>query len=191
MKKLVLGLFLLTLLGTRSQAQVAFGIKAGANLSNLAGKGLDDRRAKLGGYGAIFSVISLTEKMAIQPELSYSMEGAKASYDHAVRFNLNYINIPLMFQYSEAARFYLELGPQLGILTSAKVKFTNFSEDLKDGLKSTNLSAVFGLGYQFTPAVGLSSRGAIGLSNISKDTGGDEKVKATAFSIGMHYTFGK
>jgi len=74
----------------------------------------------------------LSEKITFQPELLYSMQGFKehntkssgsAIYDSELK--LNYISVPLVFQYKFATDFYAEAGPQVDLLMSAKNNLTS------------------------------------------------------------------
>jgi hypothetical protein len=56
-----------------------------------------------------------------------------------VNLNLNYINIPLIFQYMYDNGFRLQAGPQLGVLVSAKSKTNNSESDVKDDFESIDL----------------------------------------------------
>jgi len=57
------------------------------------------------------------------------MKWSGFDYRDVIRdINLNYIQVPILFKYSpegKDARFYIMAGPQVGILASAKQKFTN------------------------------------------------------------------
>ena len=69
-----------------------------------------------------FGVLSNKKELvyAIQSEIFYSIQGSKADND---KVSLSYINIPIMVQrYIASSGFYIETGPQLGFLLSAKEK---------------------------------------------------------------------
>ena len=99
--------------------------------------------------------IPVSSQFSVQPEVVYSSEGAKAT---GGKISLNYVNIPVLFQYNNSG-FYGELGPQLGILTSAKAKPDDGDDtDIKDVLKSTNFSLAIGAGYKLTNRLGFGAR---------------------------------
>jgi hypothetical protein len=177
-----------------TQAQVKFGAKAGLNLSTWTGDVKDaigtDAKMKPGFYIGGLANISVSENFAIQPELLVSAEGAKFEESgETANANTMFINIPVVAQYKTASGFYVEAGPQLGVLVSAKIKADGESTDIKDELQSTNFSAVLGLGYSMTNGFGFGARYNLGLSNALKDAG-DLKVKTSNISIGVHYNFG-
>lgn len=196
MKKVFLMAVLLSA-GIYSQAQIKYGLKAGANFYKLTGKDAEEfeesRKTKIGLAGGAFVNFSLSETFSVQPELLYSQEGNKQEEgDVSLNLKLNYINIPVMLQYN-ASGFYGETGPQLGFLTSAKYKMKDGSDeeetDIKEGFKSINLSWAVGLGYRLSNGLGVGARYNIGLSNIA-DTE-EASVKSSGFHIGLSYTFGR
>ncbi|RKF37142.1 opacity protein [Sphingobacterium siyangense] len=174
-----------------------FGIKAGGNLSGLTGS---DSRSKLGFYAGAFVNFPLSGVFSIQPEVVYSQQGAKLNDRYffggiftatEMRQTLEYINVPLMVQYKATPKFYLEAGPEFGFLINAKFKEhflgESLSRDNKDLLNTFNFGAGIGLGYKFTPNLGVNVRYIAGLSKISKDDLGDSS-KNTNFQFGLTYT---
>jgi hypothetical protein len=176
-----------------TQAQVKFGAKAGLNLSTWGGDAKDllgDVKMKPGFYIGGLANISVSENFAVQPELLVSAEGTKTTDGTTVNFNTMFINVPVVAQYKTASGFYVEAGPQLGLLVSAKAKADGDSEDIKDDLQSTNFSAVLGLGYTMSNGFGFGARYNLGLSNALKDAPSEVKVNTSNISIGVHYVFG-
>lgn len=193
MKKVFLMAVLLSA-GIYSQAQIKYGVKAGANFYKVTGD--EDfeasRKTKVGLAGGAFVNFSLSETFSVQPELLYSQEGNKQKEgDESANLKLNYINIPVLLQYN-ASGFYGETGPQVGFLTSAKIKYEMGGEeettDVKDAFKSINFSWAVGLGYRLSNGLGIGARYNIGISNIVDAEGAS--AKSSGFHIGLSYTFG-
>jgi hypothetical protein len=190
MKKLLLiGIILST--GIVSQAQIKFGVKAGANFSKFSGDDADflgtspDMRIGLAGGGLVN--ISINSTFSVQPELLYSMEGSKYKVDEGKAiFKNDYINVPVLFQYNSSG-FYAETGPQIGFLISSKVTDGDESEDTKDEFKSTAFAWTVGFGYRLSSGIGFGARYNLGLSN-TFDTE-DADVKNSGFHIGISYLF--
>lgn len=199
MKKLLLSLS--TVIGTISFAQSAdgakFGIKAGGNLSSFTG---GDSKSKIGFYAGAFVNVTLSEAFSIQPEVVYSQQGAKAkdNYDMGtyvvknMKQNLGYINVPVMFQYNATPEFYLEAGPEFGLLVNAQAKGDingqTYKASNKDTMESFNFGAGIGLGYKFTPNLGVNARYIAGITKILKNDFGDSS-KNTNFQLGVNYYF--
>jgi hypothetical protein len=128
----ILGLSLLTLLVLHTpkvQAQdtgVRFGIKGGANLSNLYINDVNDEKAKIGFHAGLFAKAQLGELFAVQPELLYTNVGARiGSYTilqtRDVNFNLNYVQLPVMAVLTLSA-VNIQLGPYASYLVNANIK---------------------------------------------------------------------
>jgi len=151
-----------------SQAQISFGLKAGANLYNFSGDDAGNSDSKIGfNIGGLVN-IPFSKTFSVQPELVYSTVSSKRSTGSIdVITNMNYIDIPLMLQYNDPNGFYAEAGPQISFLTSAEVKFKNETEDYYEVYKNTNFSFGIGLGYRFAYGISLGARYFYGMSNIA------------------------
>lgn len=183
MKKLFLGIGLMA--GSFMFAQ-QFGAKAGLNVSSM--QGFDGTKAKTGFHAGLFMNAPIAESFSIQPEILYSQYGAKENEGNSNSINLDYITVPVMFQYNATPEFYLEAGPELGLLISSKLKVNNETIDMKDETESFNLGLGLGAGYYFTPNIGLSARYVAGFTDVIKDNVGDA-VKNNVFQVGLNYKF--
>ena len=129
--------------------KMMFGVKGGLNLANLSGDELVDNSMKIGFAGGVFMCYSFTEIFAIQPELLFSMKGAKWGKNDE-DLALNYFEIPLLFKVNLPTEGKMKpslyAGPVLGILMSAKYN----DKDEKELWKSTDIGIIAGagLGYQ-------------------------------------------
>ncbi|CAH0202432.1 porin family protein [Chryseobacterium sp. Bi04] len=196
MKKILLGLALVagtftfaqkTSTNTSASSPVRFGLKAGLNVSTLSGDGM---KAKAGFYGGVFANIPVAQDFSVQPEVLYSGMGAKDDYNSDVKLNLDYISVPVMFQYNALPNLYLEAGPQFSFLVSSKIKANSNSLDVKDSTKSFDFGLGLGAGYYFTPNIGVNVRYVAGLSDIAKDRpSGADSSKNGVFQVGLAYKF--
>lgn len=188
-----------------AQAQSAtFGIKAGASLTNFTGKNIKDAKNKFGFNGGLIANFAVNDIFSVQPELLYSMKGAKTEETiaglpiiGAITNNttLHYVDVPVL-AHMNAGGLFFELGPQIGFLASAKIKeeLTNGQSstyDVKDKIKNVDFGYAGGLGYQLKngPGVGLRYNG--GFSNLNKNgysNGYD--VRNSAFQLYATYMFG-
>jgi opacity protein-like surface antigen len=213
MKKVLISALVLFAFGVASAQQVKFGVKAGLNLSTFSGDAVgDDVSMKAGLHAGGLVEIKFTDKLALQPEVLFSMQGAKVvseGFDGAVSFhdefkrNLSYINVPVMLKFYPAGGFYLEGGPQVGFLVAAKAKvestdtedgvITRISrtDDVKDQYKSVDFAFNFGLGYDFTQNFYAGARYSFGLSGIqdSPFTIYDVDRKNNVLSLSVGYKF--
>lgn len=202
MKKAILSIVLVAGVAVAANAQsTSFGVKAGASLTNFTGKGTNgsDLKNKFGFNGGLVANFAVNDLFSIQPELLYSMKGAKgkdtfggSSVD--AKLNLHYIDVPVLAHINAGGLFF-ELGPQIGFLaaanTSADSNGQSYSQDIKSDLKTIDFGYAAGLGYQMPagPGVGLRYNG--GLIDISKDSSNSSNaVRNSAFQLYVTYMFG-
>ncbi len=149
------------------------GLKAGLNVATLNGDDTDNFDARTGMFFGGFAELCLTNDFAIQPELLYSMQGVK--YTLVDGFNgtlkLDYLNLPIMAKIKIVDELYIQAGPQIGFLLSAKNEFNSVGnsgeEDILENYNKIDFSANIGLGYQFISGLNFGARYNIGLSNIN------------------------
>lgn len=198
MKKQLLSLCIV--IGTIAFAQSTdgprFGVKAGGNVSSFTGS---DSKTKIGFYAGAFVNVPISDAFNIQPEVVYSQQGAKAKSDYEMatytiknmQQNLSYINVPVMVQYNVTPEFYVEAGPEFGVLLSAHAKGdingSTIKVSNKDTMNTFNLGGGIGLGYRFTENLGVNVRYTAGLTKIVKNDFGDSS-KNTNFQLGLSYT---
>lgn len=188
MKTLVSALFTFLLISGAAMAQHAnIGIKGGVNASTIKGDNNPDFGSKISFHLGLMGHIHLSNQFALQPELVYSAQGAKypvAGED--VSLNLNYVNVPVLFQYMFDNGFRIQAGPQLGILASAKSELNN--ADLKDDFENIDLGLGLGASY-INPETnfGIDLRYNLGLSNINKI--GNTNYYNRGIQAGVFYLF--
>ena len=193
MKKLILSLSVVALATMTANAQVTFGAKAGLNLATLTGSdasssNLPGKSMKAGlNVGGIVN-IPVSSNFSVEPGIYYSMEGVKLT---GGTYDLSYINIPVLAKYRfGSSNFSAATGPQLGLLTSAKVKPTGgTSTDIKDLLQSTDFAWAIALAYLTNSNVGFETKYNIGIGTIDK---GSPKSKFTnsVLQFNVFYMFG-
>ncbi|HEX6334785.1 MAG TPA: porin family protein [Flavisolibacter sp.] len=185
MKKIIffLAAVLLTASAFSQRASVAFGLKAGINISDFNDDaGTTGRRTgfHLGGLAHFH----LNPNFAIQPEIVYSTQGAERVEGE---YQINYINIPMLFQYMTASGFRLETGPQIGVLTSAEREESDGDVvNVKPDLRSSDISWAIGAGYLSRSGLGVDARYNIGLTDIRK---GSPEWEHRVWQFGIFYQF--
>lgn len=184
MKKIKIILFtalsMVALQSANAQVQIGFGLKGGLNFASL--NGVSSPSTAYGnstGYHAGAYFLFKFTKVGIQPEIIFSKQGhtfTKSGTDYSS--NINYINIPVMLKLYLAGGLNLQAGPQFGFLASAKGDVINATggittgQDLKNFVKSTDVSVGVGIGWDLPFGLNLAARYNIGLSDINKYTGG-------------------
>ena len=167
--------------------EVTFGVKGGVNFANVGGDDVDDANGLTSFHVGGVVNIGISEKFSIQPELTYSGQGYSFDDEGNVDVKLNYINVPVLVKRMLTEGLSVEVGPQIGFLTSAKADADGDSEDIKDFIKSTDFAAVIGLGYILDSGLNFGARFNLGLSDIFDE--GDAKVKNNVFQISVGYMF--
>ena len=104
------------------------GIKGGINLSNMFVEDVSDENMKVGINLGVFAKLPLSTGFSIQPELLYSSKGAKQTYNNFIegegeyRFNLNYVELPVLAVVNLGKNFNIHAGPYLAYLASVNIK---------------------------------------------------------------------
>jgi hypothetical protein len=176
--------------GNTQEGQMSFGIKGGLNVYNINNEDNTGYDSRVGIHIGVFGHSHVNPHLAIQPEMVYSSQGARYTDDigDTYYYHLDYINIPVIFQYMFDNGFRLQAGPQLGILVRATSVLEGSSVDLND-TKAIDISLSLGASY-VVPATGFGAdvRYNLGLSNINKDNGPASTNRG--FQLGVFYIFG-
>lgn len=196
MKKILFVLVLMLSAGIIANAQFKFGLKAAANFATTNGEG---DKMKIGFSGGVLGQVKFNEKWALQPELLFNMQGPKSSqyvsgYKVDAKYNLAYVAIPVMVQLYIVDGFFVEAGPQLGILVSAKLKASSGSAsasvDVKDGFETIEGALNMGAGYELQNIpLGFFARSSVGLTSVTKNGYGDPDLRQLSFQLGAFVKF--
>jgi len=189
----------------QSDAQVKFGVKAGPQLTNLVGNDDADAESKFGFHVGGYANIRFAEQFAFQPEILYSMQGAKQesnyeefgiTYHDEDKVELSYINIPLMMKWYAYDGLNFEFGPQIGFNVGAKAKgdstitdgdttvTSSYDEDIDD-IETVDFGLNIGAGYEMPMGLNFGIRYGLGLTEFVKDS----DMKNSVISLGIGYTF--
>ncbi|MFI0490636.1 porin family protein [Flavobacterium sp.] len=142
MKKVIIMLALVTVSVTTSSAQtmtatdnretLSFGLKAGANYSNVYDSQNQDfvADAKFGFAAGGFAAIPFGKFIGIQPEIMFSQKGFKSSgtylgSTYSMTRTTDYLDVPLLFTVKPIKEITLLFGPQFSYLMKQKDDFTN------------------------------------------------------------------
>ncbi len=191
MKKLFLAISIIVASHASVNAQnVRFGFKGGLNSSSLntsGGGATFTSDSKIGLYAGAFGQIGFAQNFAFQPEIMYSLLGARYKYlNVTINRNLSYISVPLLAAYVKDG-LSIVAGPQISFLIAANDKGTNISQDIKSQFETTEIAGVFGAGYTTLGGFGFDARYQLGLTDIVKDNSSGYKLKNNNFQFGVHY----
>lgn len=175
MKKLILtvaAVFAFGAANAQDSEGAKFGVKAGVNFSNFTGDVESD--GGTGFYVGGLVDLAISEAFHIQPEVLYSIEGAKDA-------SLSFIRIPVMAKYYVMEGFNLQAGPQIAFKVAAEDDFTD------EATKSMDFGIGIGAGYEMPMGLMFDIRYNLGLADISEVDGAE--IKTTCFQVGLGYRF--
>lgn len=167
-------------------SQYSFGIKSGLNFSNVKGNINDD--TKTGVYLGAFSIIKINDKFNFQPEIVYSEQGYRLGSYTKNKYHINYVNIPLMFDFKDFENFHLEFGPQLGFLLKSNV---NNEMDLKEITSKIDFGISVGFNAYMCKQLFLNLRYNQGFLNFNRQPDTQLNLRHSVISFGVGYVFYK
>ncbi len=171
----------------------AKGARAGVNLANMIGGGVDTVstvRYRTGIVGGIFAEYGFSDFLAVQPELLYSMKGVRyesllLSKTWSTSWKFDYLEIPILakirFPARENVTSWIVVGPAPAILLSAKRKWEYEglppkTDDVRETTKSFDVGFTAGAGFGVPAGKGtLAFDGRYTLGTIATDDSGADK----------------
>lgn len=178
-----------TAIFSTAQAQaVRFGVRAGANLSNLAGnlQNQDTYNNKFGFVGGVLANFGFGSEsfISIQPEVLYSQKGFKnkpneynatiGGFGYTLKregnVNFNYLDVPVLVKIN-AGGFIIEAGPQYSYLLNASNKTTttrtsqpNGTPQVSEATNQTDVSNLRRNELGYVAGIGFQANNGLGLS---------------------------
>ncbi len=226
-----------------SAGTVAFGPRVGLSVPQLRGGGNEissGYTSRLAGYFGVAAEFAVSPRLSIQPEIDYVPQGGKreglqpvmdtgafesvgtlyGSFKNVSK--LNYIELPILARLSldRAGRFYVDAGPYVGYLLSAKnltsgsgpiyrdsagtqpaqdetgaliVVDYGATVDNLEGMHRWNWGFQGGLGYAVPVGTGqlyLDARAGLGLPHLQKNTAVDGESRTGVLVVVLGYMFG-
>lgn len=184
----------------QSNPTARFGVKGGLNVSNLYIDNVNDENARFGFNGGLYGQILSTKAFAIQPELLFSTKGSQADYggiiNSTVKFNLNYLDLPLLAVIKLGPQAEIHAGGYASYLLSANINYEgNFGSGTdridRDQLKTFDYGLAAGFGLNFG-AVQVGARYNYGLvkiadSNSARNILGDSKNSVAQLYVALNF----
>lgn len=185
MKKLLcLSIFTLCLTFVATGQSLNVGAKAGLNVASLNGDDTDEIDGRTSFHVGAVVNLGITELFAVQPEVVYSAQGFTAENEGAeATGKLDYLNIPILADFTIAEGLSLQGGPQFGINITDEADFDGVTESLE--AESFDLAAVIGAQYKTALGLFFQARYAIGFSDVIQDV--DAKNANLSLSVGYFY----
>lgn len=165
---------------TSTSNNSSFGIRGGINFSNLYSDEVDDNNVLTGFNIGFFANAPLAAGISIQPEINFTTKGAELQYNNAVfqgtgKFNLSYVEVPLLLKINLTKNFNIHGGPYAAFLINSKITNEdadgniNFEEQVdKDDLNKFDYGLAGGIGFD-VDNFGLGIRYNYGLQTVGKE----------------------
>lgn len=170
-----------TSMGMQTGPVVQFGIKLGGGLADFDDDvNFDNQKPRGSIVGGIYTEIDLTERIAIQPELLFSAQGAESKTDN-MQIELDYINLPIVGKFFFLGNLYGTAGVQFGYAISKEAELDlgddgifddadNPEYDLSDdNYNSFDMSIPVGLGYSTNIGLEFDFRYNMGVTDVLKN----------------------
>jgi len=177
--------------GETTSREISFGVKAGVNFASftgdIEGESVDDWEGRTGlNFGGVVN-IPVSEVFAVQPEVIFSQQGFTETimgYDVTGRFD--YINVPVLADFTVAEGLSLQAGPQVGFNIKKEVETPDGKEDVED-VESVIFDGAVGAQYKLPIGLFFQARFVFGLSNISSLDEDDIKNSVISISTGWFF----
>ena len=177
--------------------QLTLQPKVGINLAKMTGD--LDTKTKIGLVAGVEAEYGIAENFGLAFGALYSMEGfkgnavafggtgASAYMIEDVKYNLDYINIPILAQFYPVKGLAIKAGVQPAFNVRHKTSSDNDAADKKDieNIKSFNFSIPVGLSYEISDFV-IDARYNIGVTTLVKEA---DQGRNSTFTFTLGYKF--
>lgn len=183
MRKLIaVALFLTTALFYAQERPVSLGIKGGVNFANIDGDvNSVDFSTRSSYHVGLLAQFRLSETFSIQPEVLYSVQGAKVESDALTMedLDLKYITVPVIAKvYLFPKLLSVEVGPQFGFMIDDNIQETFKKEEF-------DFSLVGGLAVDIPGGLFVQARYVTGMTEFSKEA----KLKNRNLQLSIGFKF--
>lgn len=173
------------------------GIKGGLNLSNFITDEVTDDNVRVGFHVGVYTQLFNSNAFAIQPEVNYSTKGNRATFESGIidqenKFNLNYIDIPILAVFKLGEVVEIHAGPYWAYLVGANIDTDGDLEDDfnqldRDNFDKWDYGLVGGIGFNLNK-VQIGARYNYGLNEIAESEGAKNWLGSqTKNSVGQIY----
>ena len=119
--------------------------------------------------GIVVKDLMLTDKIGLQPELLYSMQGFKVASVGNV--GIHYLSLPVLVTFPVTEQLQLQVGPQVSYMINSRVGVVNdlFSITYNGLFHDIDAGAVAGMEFKASDNVSIGGRYYLGMTNVNKD----------------------
>lgn len=201
MKKITLLFICFLALQVNAQVTVKPGVRAGLNLTSFTNTNDTQFKNRTDFYIGGYVAVKLASFYTLQPEITYSRQGAKArvyefSFDpleypsiNEKNLSLQYLSLGVMNKFTFGPGFHGLVGPTADIKVG-----DNFKGYAGDELTGLDLGLMTGVGYTLPMGLTIEARYKLGLLDIfgnstDDDYDSDDLILNSVFQLGLAYTF--
>lgn len=198
MKKIIVFAFVILLSRSAAMAQLTAGAKAGLNLAFISFS--DEKYStsmKTGFHAGGFIRYPLAEKVSLQAELLYSLEGNKWNIKAPPTTGViksSQARIPVLIHYKLNKQFALEAGPQFRWLITMKQTAVGATHSIKPLYHTGALGIAAGATWELPgrfPGLSAGLRLNKELSKINKTLVGGGNLRNTVVALSLVYILKK
>ena len=172
----------------------SFQPKVGFNLSSITA---DDTKYKPGFAVGLEGQYQMNNWFGLSAAVMYQQQGTKVKDIDDFKWNIDYVNIPLMAKFYVTKGLSLNVGLQPGFLVKSKFKVDDADLDVKDACNKFDLSVPLSIAYELPMGLAFEARYTYGVTNVGKDvfdskTSSYDKLyqnKNSVFQITVGYKF--
>jgi hypothetical protein len=193
------------LLSSPLTGQTTLGFKGGLSLSTIGGSdaGSFDAEYRSGfGLGA-FMAFALSDRLSVQPEISYLQKGLKSSESGVdFTFALDYLEIPVLLRVDIPVEGtiapYFVVGPALSFKAGCEIsgsdsgtEVTFDCDEAEMEVKALDFGGIVGVGLSVEAGPGdflVQGRYNFGFTTLD-DSEYEDDIKSRAFFFGVGYSF--
>ncbi len=173
------------------------GFKFGVGLTGFNGDDAKEFDSEFGFEIGGTKMIPLNNIVTFNPQLLFAYRSASMSepYDETNELTFTFtdmaIEVPVLFCFHITPAFFLQAGPQLGLLISSKIKAElgdeSASDDILDNRAKLEYGLAVGAGFQITENWAVDLKYNYGLNSFDED--GDAEMSPYQFMLGGSYLF--
>ncbi len=171
----ITALFLFTL-SVKAQDEIRFGPKAGFNAANLSGDAIYSYDMKPGFHLGVALEAPISGALMLQPEVLISLQGSGGFFQDDLNFW--YLNVPVMAKYNVFDEFYVEAGPQIGLLFADNLEGNAFAgaPTVSQSSNGFDIGLGIGAGYRLDENFYFQLRFNAGIVNAIEDISSKNRV---------------
>ncbi|SHH49578.1 porin family protein [Winogradskyella jejuensis] len=179
-------------MGQSDKGDFTLAPQVGLNLSNYSSSENLSNKIRVAFNAGVIGEYYFSNRWSLRTGLVYDSKGTRIE-EAGEEFidKLNYISLPLHanWHFGSGRNWFLNFGPTLNFLSSAKADIPEGEIDIKDTTNSFDIGLGLGIGYKFNldenTEFFLQYQGYNGFVNVTDDLPIDLKNATSAFNIGV------